>query len=55
MPDKSSDGMKWIKRAPRAKPVKAHKKLELGSERPGALPMGRNAAGAPKRPPRNKG
>lgn len=55
MPDKGSDSMKWLKRAPRIRPTKAHKKLQKGSERPGTSPIGRNGAGAVKRPPRNKG
>ncbi len=55
MPDKSSDGIKWIKRAPRAKPTKAHKKLQLGSERLGHSPPGSSGATYSKRPPRNKG
>lgn len=49
MPDKRSDG---IKRLTVTKPVKAHRKLELGSERPGSGPV---AKVTPKRPPRNKG
>ncbi len=55
MPDKSSDTMKRLLRAKRQKPTKAHKKLERGSERPGAVPISKNVAGAAKRPPRNKG
>jgi len=55
MPDKSSDGMKRLIRAKRHKPTKAHKQLQKGSERPGISPIGRNGAGAAKRPPRNKG
>lgn len=52
MPDKSSDGMKRILRAKRTKPVRAHKKLELGSERVGHSP---GAMIRMKGPVRNKG
>jgi hypothetical protein len=49
MPDKGSDK---IKRLTKLKPVKAHKKLEMGSERPDRSPRGLSAV---KGPPRNKG
>jgi len=49
MPDKGSEKMK---RRTRAKPVKAHKKLEAGSERPDRSPRGISNV---KGPPRNKG
>lgn len=52
MPDKSSDGMKRLIRTKRHKPVKAHKKLQRGSERKGNAPAGLNGT---KGPVRNKG
>jgi hypothetical protein len=52
MPDKGSEK---IKRLTQIKPVKAHKKLQRGSERPGANPLSPANATLTKRPPRNKG
>jgi hypothetical protein len=52
MPDKGSEK---IKRLTQIKPVKAHKKLQRGSERPDAAPLALVSTKLTKRPPRNKG
>ena len=52
MPDKGSEK---IKRLTQIKPVKAHKKLERGSERHDTAPLALVSTKLTKRPPRNKG